>query len=264
MSRKRGTNVFNESLKATYPFIKKTKSESDVRCDTCNNEFSIAHGGKSDIESHLKSVRHKKSNVAASSSKSVSNFFMNSNMTKADMHIEKYFTEDNSSPVALKRFFEDPMARIWLLFLRDQVRIVSLKPSIHRDSSTFLYNFFYFIYTNRQHCSIVQWNWLKETPFRRQKLQMRSILLWTPLKIEKILFCRQTCKTRLKECLRSTALSPKNEFFWRLMNFMVISCHVIWSNFWGVVIKQFLFIADTCIEYIHEGMDISFWWRLAV
>lgn len=85
--RKRGRNVLNENLQQTYPYIKKTKSESDVRCDTCNAEFSISHGGKSDIESHIKSARHKKSNTAASGSKSVSNFFMSSNMTKADMHI---------------------------------------------------------------------------------------------------------------------------------------------------------------------------------
>lgn len=37
--------------------------------------------------------------------------------------LKKYFLEDRSSPKALKTFFQDPMAKIWLLFLRDQVRV---------------------------------------------------------------------------------------------------------------------------------------------
>lgn len=87
MSRKRGINVLNESLQEKYTFIKKTKTDSDVRCDMCNAEFSIAHGGKSDIESHLKSARHKKSLNAASTSQPVTHFFKGSKLSKYDLQI---------------------------------------------------------------------------------------------------------------------------------------------------------------------------------
>lgn len=87
MSRKRGVNVLNESLQEKYSFIKKSKTDSDVRCIICNAEFNISHGGKSDIESHLKSSRHKKSLNAASSSQQVTNFFKGSTLTKLDLQI---------------------------------------------------------------------------------------------------------------------------------------------------------------------------------
>lgn len=86
MSRKRGVNVLNQNLSEKYPFIKKTKTDSDVRCNTCNSEFNISHGGKSDIESHLKSVRHQKSLIAASSS-SVKKYFKNDKLSKSDLEI---------------------------------------------------------------------------------------------------------------------------------------------------------------------------------
>lgn len=87
MSRKRGVNILNESLQEKYTFIKKTKTDSDVQCDICNAEFNISHGGKSDIESHLKSARHNKSLNAASSSQPVTNFFKSSTLSKSDLQI---------------------------------------------------------------------------------------------------------------------------------------------------------------------------------
>lgn len=36
--------------------------------------------------------------------------------------LKEYFLKDISSPVLLKRFFKEPLAEIWLLFLRDQVK----------------------------------------------------------------------------------------------------------------------------------------------
>lgn len=35
--------------------------------------------------------------------------------------LKEYFLNDSSSPNALKEFFDNPMAKIWLLFIRDQV-----------------------------------------------------------------------------------------------------------------------------------------------
>lgn len=87
MSRKRGVNVLNDNLKEKYSFIKKTKSDSDVRCDVCNTEFNISHGGKSDIESHLKSGRHKNALNAASTSQPVKNFFKGATLSKSDLQI---------------------------------------------------------------------------------------------------------------------------------------------------------------------------------
>lgn len=37
--------------------------------------------------------------------------------------LQAYFLEDPSSPNSLKMFFREPMAKIWLLFARDQVRV---------------------------------------------------------------------------------------------------------------------------------------------
>lgn len=75
MSRKRGINVFNNNLQEKYKFIKKTKTNSDVRCDVCNVEFNISHGGQTDIKSHLKSSRHTNALEAASTSQTMTKFF---------------------------------------------------------------------------------------------------------------------------------------------------------------------------------------------
>ena len=46
-----------------------------VKCEKCNGEFSIFHGGKNDILKHLESQKHKRYlNTAASSSK-IQEFF---------------------------------------------------------------------------------------------------------------------------------------------------------------------------------------------
>lgn len=86
-ARKRGVNVFNDKLREAYKFIKEGRTDSDVVCETCGAEFSIGHGGKSDIEAHLKANRHKNAYTATSTSQTVTNFFKSSTMTKEDMHI---------------------------------------------------------------------------------------------------------------------------------------------------------------------------------
>lgn len=87
MKRIRGVNVFNDDLRKEFPFIKATKSESDVRCATCNIEFSISHSGRSNITQHLKSDNHKKALSAASSSQSLKSFFKSDKLTKDDLQI---------------------------------------------------------------------------------------------------------------------------------------------------------------------------------
>lgn len=77
MAPKRGKCVFNAELGKKYSFLQaaKNKTASDVHCVTCNPEFSIAFAGKSDIEKHIASTKHKKSLQAASSSRPVTKCF---------------------------------------------------------------------------------------------------------------------------------------------------------------------------------------------
>ncbi|XP_072142368.1 uncharacterized protein [Dermacentor andersoni] len=66
---------FTEQLGREYTFIKKSKSEWDVRCDACGTDFSAAHSRRSDITKHTGSVKHKQSMSAADSSSAVTRFF---------------------------------------------------------------------------------------------------------------------------------------------------------------------------------------------
>lgn len=74
MSRKRQC-TFTKELQAEFPFLKQTKIQSNVRCESCNGDFSIASGGKNDITRHTSSDKHKRALLAAASSAKVSNFF---------------------------------------------------------------------------------------------------------------------------------------------------------------------------------------------
>ncbi|BFZ18203.1 hypothetical protein BsWGS_21242 [Bradybaena similaris] len=58
--------TFNNSLKDQFPFIKDSSFDSTkVECTICRAEFSVAHGGRSDIVNHVKTKKH---NAALSSS----------------------------------------------------------------------------------------------------------------------------------------------------------------------------------------------------
>lgn len=78
MSPPRRKCVFNDILAKKYPFLKKTKSESDVHCEICKAEFKISNAGKSDIEKHLQTEKHKKALHAASKNQTVTNYFTSS------------------------------------------------------------------------------------------------------------------------------------------------------------------------------------------
>lgn len=83
MPKNRGNCVFSAKLQDTYKFIKKTAMKSVVDCSKCSSRFSIAAGGKTDIERHLKTSKHVGALNAASSSKSLSAYF--SSMTDEGM-----------------------------------------------------------------------------------------------------------------------------------------------------------------------------------
>ncbi|KAL4719536.1 hypothetical protein ACJJTC_012989 [Scirpophaga incertulas] len=71
----RNTDANNDCM-IKYPFIKKRKDDSaDVTCEKCRTDFSVGHGGASDIEKHLKSEKHRLADQAAASSSSMLNFF---------------------------------------------------------------------------------------------------------------------------------------------------------------------------------------------
>jgi undecaprenyl pyrophosphate synthase len=51
--------TFSEALQKDFGFLKKIGSNGEVNCTHCNVTFSITHGGRSDINDHVKSARHK-------------------------------------------------------------------------------------------------------------------------------------------------------------------------------------------------------------
>lgn len=83
--------TFNITLQNKYPFIKQrsgTTSTANVTCEKCRTDFSVSHGGASDIEKHLKSEKHKLSDQAAASSSSMLTFFKRTNLpTSKDLDI---------------------------------------------------------------------------------------------------------------------------------------------------------------------------------
>lgn len=69
---------FSDDLQKQFPFLKKgnsTNTSSDVFCTKCNNTFSIAHGGRNDIQRHLSSEKHKKMLSAACTSSQLTDYF---------------------------------------------------------------------------------------------------------------------------------------------------------------------------------------------
>lgn len=70
---------FSEDLQKEFPFLKKVCAAQDdkVKCYHCNSEFSVAHGGRSDIKDHLQSNKHNKSVACASTSSILTTFFKN-------------------------------------------------------------------------------------------------------------------------------------------------------------------------------------------
>ncbi len=50
---------FNETLQSEFKFIKKVKADNDydVYCTIFSSSFSVSHGGRSDINDHLKTKK---------------------------------------------------------------------------------------------------------------------------------------------------------------------------------------------------------------
>lgn len=72
--------TFNDNLQSKFPFLKTVSKQDDrVKCEQCGSEFSVAHGGQSDINDHINSKKHKKSLEGLAGSSKISNFFKNVN-----------------------------------------------------------------------------------------------------------------------------------------------------------------------------------------
>ena len=70
--------AFTNDLKREYPYLKETVNDK-VHCNQCMAVFSISHSGRSDINKHLQTQKHKSSIEAAASLSHVINFFKPAN-----------------------------------------------------------------------------------------------------------------------------------------------------------------------------------------
>ncbi|XP_062538709.1 uncharacterized protein LOC134206983 [Armigeres subalbatus] len=78
MSKRRNC-VFNEELQKEFKFVKLDTKFSDctrVICTQFGGNFSVAHGGKSDISQHLRSQRHKSVERAVVSARPINSFMV--------------------------------------------------------------------------------------------------------------------------------------------------------------------------------------------
>lgn len=77
---------FTDVLKNDYPFLKEVIGNVDkVKCEKCLSEFSISHGGRSDIKNHLKCAKHRASLIAAENSSKISSYFFNNNAKDCEL-----------------------------------------------------------------------------------------------------------------------------------------------------------------------------------
>ena len=63
--------VFLSSHKDQFQFIEAASEAGKVLCRICNSKFSITHGGKNDIVSHIKTNKHQNAVSLANSSKQI-------------------------------------------------------------------------------------------------------------------------------------------------------------------------------------------------
>lgn len=81
--------VFNDKLQEQFGFLKKCKKPgmlNKVECTECSAIFSIEHGGKADINQHIKTDRHR---IACNAHKSqkVSEFLSPKTFDDAQKHL---------------------------------------------------------------------------------------------------------------------------------------------------------------------------------
>ena len=80
---------FTTDLQKEFPFLHKGSTESDVFCTTCSASFSIAHGGKNDIQRHVSSEKYKKVLDSISKSASIPKYFRSECFGKQETELAK-------------------------------------------------------------------------------------------------------------------------------------------------------------------------------
>jgi hypothetical protein len=72
----------NDSIKNEYPFIKGVNE--NVECTLCNTKFCIAHCGRLDVVSHVKTKKHKLAVQNKASNNSMSNYLSMKNISEME------------------------------------------------------------------------------------------------------------------------------------------------------------------------------------
>ena len=108
---------FKDTYK-TFPGITASKlSEKSAYCRECKLDFSVSHGGLTDVKRHVASKKHQENITASSNTKTISNYFINNENTSV-INAEVLFSEfliEHSLPLAVadhasklfKRMFPD-------------------------------------------------------------------------------------------------------------------------------------------------------------
>jgi hypothetical protein len=69
--------LFSDVLKHQYPFLISDETDvNKVRCILCKSIFSTSHGGRNDIQKHIRAYNHKESLAAKESSKKIDSCFV--------------------------------------------------------------------------------------------------------------------------------------------------------------------------------------------
>ncbi|KAL4104811.1 hypothetical protein QTP88_020087 [Uroleucon formosanum] len=74
---------FREVWKADYRWLAESHQESFSRCTVCNKDFSVSHGGLSDVKQHEKSNLHKINSKSVTSSQILNTFFIKPNTAES-------------------------------------------------------------------------------------------------------------------------------------------------------------------------------------
>lgn len=77
----KGRSVFTEKHQKEYPYIRSTAESDKVLCTICNSSFSVASGGKADIDRHIGREKHIAASKSQASTSSVALIFA-SDLTK--------------------------------------------------------------------------------------------------------------------------------------------------------------------------------------
>ena len=116
-STKGKSKLLSVHNKTDYLITNSIVGDTYAHCSLCCSDFSISHGGKNDVTTHVKGKHHKEAASAASSSQSVSTFFrpqFRHDVTEAEArwalftvkHNLSFLSSDHASKL-LKAMFPD-------------------------------------------------------------------------------------------------------------------------------------------------------------